>query len=372
MNESVLRRSGRSSSMNGSSSPSMGMAVMSERSLSPSDELGRTPANRGAGGRGRFELPPYLLEGEPGRGLPLMSAGSEVRKGGTSEGGGRLGAPSTIETAREGGREGWYGMKVAGMGGISSAASLDDFVKWWFFLSFLLVESDVWASSRSGCFVLACRRLGPTSGAEKIAGHTLQRDFHQCTLVVTVDRRVAIARAHAGAVSACDYAMCTLEKDACEFSRVNRSKRRRTVFLDGGAWMRWTMLFVSRRMRRSWRGNSRSAFATPILPANNQLSIFLLPLHNQAQTPCTIWKWLVSLPKGSKALGPNSPVYHFLAHASSDAIAVLLPSLLELIHELFHRQGIGVLVFLVVVWILSFSVQVGTNRRWCNLNHLDG
>lgn len=48
-----------------------------------------------------------------------------------------------METAREGGREGWYGIKVAGMGGISSAASLDDFVKLWFFLSFFVVDSDV-------------------------------------------------------------------------------------------------------------------------------------------------------------------------------------------------------------------------------------
>lgn len=121
------------------------------------------------------------------------------------------------------------------------------------------------------------------------------------------------------------------------------------------------MLFVSRRTRRSWRGNSRSALGPPILPANNQLSIFLLPLHNLVQTPCTIWKWLVSLPKGSKASCLNSPVYHFLAHASSDAITVLLPSLLELIHELFDRQRIGILMFLVVVWVLSFSVQVGAN-----------
>lgn len=69
-----------------------------------------------------------------------------------------MGAPSTMETAREGGREGWYGMKVAGMGGISSAASLEDFVKWWFFLSFLFVESDVCASSRRSS--IALRSLG--------------------------------------------------------------------------------------------------------------------------------------------------------------------------------------------------------------------
>jgi hypothetical protein len=42
-------------------------------------------AKRGAGGRGRRGLPPYLEDGVPGRGLPLISAGSY----GTLEGGGR-------------------------------------------------------------------------------------------------------------------------------------------------------------------------------------------------------------------------------------------------------------------------------------------
>ena len=32
--------------------------------------------NRGAGGKGRFGLPPYFDDGVPGRGLPLISAGS--------------------------------------------------------------------------------------------------------------------------------------------------------------------------------------------------------------------------------------------------------------------------------------------------------
>ena len=72
-----------------------------------------------------------------------------------------MGAASTIETAREGGREGWYGTKVAGMGGISSAASLELFVKFVFFKSFLFCDSDVWASPRRssmasrsfGCFL---------------------------------------------------------------------------------------------------------------------------------------------------------------------------------------------------------------------------
>lgn len=34
------------------------------------------PAKSGAGGSGRFGLPPYLDEGVPGRGLPLRSARS--------------------------------------------------------------------------------------------------------------------------------------------------------------------------------------------------------------------------------------------------------------------------------------------------------
>lgn len=39
-------------------------------------DAGLPPANSGAGGRGLLgELPPYL-DGVPGRGLPLISAGS--------------------------------------------------------------------------------------------------------------------------------------------------------------------------------------------------------------------------------------------------------------------------------------------------------
>ena len=34
------------------------------------------PEKSGAGGRGRRGLPPYLDDGVPGRGLPLISAGS--------------------------------------------------------------------------------------------------------------------------------------------------------------------------------------------------------------------------------------------------------------------------------------------------------
>ena len=44
------------------------------------------PENRGAGGSGRLGLPPYLLEGVPGLGVPFISAGSNWR----FVGGGRL------------------------------------------------------------------------------------------------------------------------------------------------------------------------------------------------------------------------------------------------------------------------------------------
>jgi hypothetical protein len=52
-----------------------------------SRETGLPPANRGAGGRGRFGLwlPPYRDEGVPGRGLPCMCSGSKE----TVEAGGR-------------------------------------------------------------------------------------------------------------------------------------------------------------------------------------------------------------------------------------------------------------------------------------------
>ena len=42
------------------------------------------PENNGAGGKGRFGFPPYFDDGVPGRGLPLISAGSY----GISDGGG--------------------------------------------------------------------------------------------------------------------------------------------------------------------------------------------------------------------------------------------------------------------------------------------
>ena len=47
------------------------------------------PENRGAGGRGRLGLPPYLDEGVPGLGLPLISAGSYAK----FAGGGLLNSP---------------------------------------------------------------------------------------------------------------------------------------------------------------------------------------------------------------------------------------------------------------------------------------
>lgn len=54
----------------------------------------RGPANKGAGGSGRTVDPLYFDEGVPGRGLPLMSAGSY----GILDGGGR----TVSEDIREG------------------------------------------------------------------------------------------------------------------------------------------------------------------------------------------------------------------------------------------------------------------------------
>ena len=61
-----------------------------------SDDSGRPPANSGCGGRGRFGEPPYCVEGVPGLGLPLMSAGSN----GTLLGGGRLYSFDTLEDTK--------------------------------------------------------------------------------------------------------------------------------------------------------------------------------------------------------------------------------------------------------------------------------
>src|SRR5580658_4966257 len=67
---------------------------------------GGTPvAKSGAGGRGRRGLPPYWEDGVPGRGLPLISAGSY----GTVGGGGRdqseeprVGVSGLMDEARSG------------------------------------------------------------------------------------------------------------------------------------------------------------------------------------------------------------------------------------------------------------------------------
>ena len=53
----------------------MGIVVVSP-SDPPNPLLTCDPAKSGAGGNGLIGLPPYLLDGVPGRGLPLMSAGS--------------------------------------------------------------------------------------------------------------------------------------------------------------------------------------------------------------------------------------------------------------------------------------------------------
>ncbi len=58
-----------------SSSSLTGIAVFSARF--PDEWLAACgPENRGAGGKGRFGLPPYFDDGVPGRGLPFISAGS--------------------------------------------------------------------------------------------------------------------------------------------------------------------------------------------------------------------------------------------------------------------------------------------------------
>ena len=67
-----------------SSSSLIGIAVASARF--PEEWLAACgPENSGAGGKGLFGLPPYLEDGVPGRGLPLISAGSYA----ISDGGGR-------------------------------------------------------------------------------------------------------------------------------------------------------------------------------------------------------------------------------------------------------------------------------------------
>lgn len=45
-------------------------------------EVAPGPEKSGAGGKGRRGLPPYLLEGVPGLGSPLISAGSNCALGG--------------------------------------------------------------------------------------------------------------------------------------------------------------------------------------------------------------------------------------------------------------------------------------------------
>lgn len=51
------------------------------------------PENSGAGGSGRRGLPPYRLEGVPGLGVPLRSAGSNCKL----EGGGLLNSEEPLE-----------------------------------------------------------------------------------------------------------------------------------------------------------------------------------------------------------------------------------------------------------------------------------
>ena len=60
-----------------SSSSLIEIAVSALTSSKEAEGSVRFPENKGAGGSGRFGLPPYLAEdGVPGRGLPFRSAGS--------------------------------------------------------------------------------------------------------------------------------------------------------------------------------------------------------------------------------------------------------------------------------------------------------
>ena len=73
------------------------------------------PENNGAGGRGRFGLRPCLEDGDPGRGLPLRSAGSYAMSGG----GGR----DDSEEVRD--KRDRVGEPLAGMYGRYDGASVD-------------------------------------------------------------------------------------------------------------------------------------------------------------------------------------------------------------------------------------------------------
>lgn len=84
--------------------------------------------NRGAGGKGRRGLPPYLDEGVPGLGLPLRSDGSNETLGG----GGRAGPWSEALEAGVQGRRGKpfslfeKGTYVESGGGMLGGSSMDD------------------------------------------------------------------------------------------------------------------------------------------------------------------------------------------------------------------------------------------------------
>lgn len=63
----------------------MGMVIIADSVRSVSKDNGLPPAKSGAGGNGLLGEPPYCDDGVPGRGVPLMSAGSY----GTVDAGGR-------------------------------------------------------------------------------------------------------------------------------------------------------------------------------------------------------------------------------------------------------------------------------------------
>jgi len=92
-------------------------------------------AKRGAGGSGRFGLPPYIEEGVPGRGTPLRSAGSY----GTNDGGGLGRSAPTCdgvhglvgEIERVGDRGGIYAGGSFSGGGITGMSLSIEFVREW-------------------------------------------------------------------------------------------------------------------------------------------------------------------------------------------------------------------------------------------------